>query len=202
MAQSVAINTVAFEPQVAAGCAATSVKANALVVGNTFAHECFGQGDGGLREVSAGTPVELLGVAAFQPPADQAAKTGGRPLLQGANLGRPGGMAAGQRRQRRPGHISAGVGRLRGMRQARMGAGAAHPRCPDAGAGRGLTCAELHAQLRRVLGWIVVQLLQGLHDGEGLRQQLHQPQLYMSQGTGVRLQWVIQLCWFYRPMCY
>lgn len=50
---------MAFEPQVAAGCAATSVKANALVIGNTFAHECFGDGDGGLRQVSAGTPVKL-----------------------------------------------------------------------------------------------------------------------------------------------
>ncbi|MFN8463976.1 MAG: SH3 domain-containing protein [Caldilineaceae bacterium] len=76
------VNTVAFEPQVAAGCAATSVKTNALVVGNTFAHECFGEGDGGLRQVSAGTPVELLGVAAFQPPADQAAKLGAGPFFK------------------------------------------------------------------------------------------------------------------------
>lgn len=81
VAQSV-VNAVAFEPPVAAGCAATSVKANAVVVGSTFAHECFGEGDGGLREVSAGTPVELLGVGAFQPPADQAAKMGTGPFFK------------------------------------------------------------------------------------------------------------------------
>ena len=38
----------AVDTHYAAGCAATSVKANATVIGNTFAHECFGDGDGGL----------------------------------------------------------------------------------------------------------------------------------------------------------
>jgi uncharacterized protein YraI len=74
---SAVVNAAAAAPQLAAGCAGAGVVPNATVAGNTFAHECFGNGDGGLRQVSAGTPVEVLGVGAFQPPGDQVDRLGG-----------------------------------------------------------------------------------------------------------------------------
>ena len=80
------------------------------------------------------------------------------------------------------------------MRQAGVGTGTTRPRCPDAGASHSLACAELYTELWRVVRWVFVQLLQGLYDGEGVRQQLHQPQLYVSQGAWMRLQWLISHC--------
>ena len=83
---------------------------------------------------------------------------------------------------------------MRGVRQAGVGASTAHPRCSDAGAGHSLACVKLYTELRRIHRRVVVQLLQGVYDGEGLRQQLHQPQLYVSQGSRVCLQWITCIC--------
>jgi hypothetical protein len=55
---------------------------NMAVVRDGWLYECFGQGNNGLREVSAGTPVQLLGVGEFAPSADQQATLGSGPFYK------------------------------------------------------------------------------------------------------------------------
>ena len=51
----------------AGACPVVKLHPNATVRGDTYLHECFGEGDGGLRKVQGGTPVELIGVGPFRP---------------------------------------------------------------------------------------------------------------------------------------
>ncbi len=60
----------------------TPLKPNATAAGNTVIHECFGSGASPLRNVSAGTPVQVLGIGTFQPPAEQAEALGSGPFVK------------------------------------------------------------------------------------------------------------------------
>ncbi len=60
----------------------TPLKPNATAAGNTIIHECFGSGTSPLRNVSAGTPVQVLGIGAFQPPAEQMEALGNGPFVK------------------------------------------------------------------------------------------------------------------------
>ena len=55
---------------------------NAVTARDGWFHECFGQGDKGLRAVGAGTPVQLLGVGDFVSPAEQQAMLGRGPFYK------------------------------------------------------------------------------------------------------------------------
>lgn len=55
---------------------------NAVVGRDGWFYECFGQGDNGLRAVGAGTPVQLLGVGNYVPPAEQQAMLGSGPFYK------------------------------------------------------------------------------------------------------------------------
>jgi uncharacterized protein YraI len=60
----------------------TPLKPNATAAGTTVIHECFGSGASPLRNVSAGTPLQVLGLGAFQPPAEQAEALGSGPFVK------------------------------------------------------------------------------------------------------------------------
>ncbi len=55
---------------------------NAALVNTGNIHECFGTGDDEVREVSANTPVEVLGTGPFWPPEDQQDRLGEGPYLK------------------------------------------------------------------------------------------------------------------------
>jgi hypothetical protein len=58
------------------------MQVNTVTVRETTIHECFGGGANELRQVSAGTPVEVLGMGAFRPPPDQVESLGTGPFLK------------------------------------------------------------------------------------------------------------------------
>lgn len=55
---------------------------NAALVRGSYLHECFGQGDQGLRWADAGTPIRVLGSGSFVPPAEQVDELGSGPFLK------------------------------------------------------------------------------------------------------------------------
>lgn len=65
-----------------AGYANTPMRTNATVSRAIAIHECFGSGSSELRNVAAGTPIEILGVGGFQPPAGQIEVLGAGPYLK------------------------------------------------------------------------------------------------------------------------
>ena len=60
----------------------TPMRTNATLSRSFTVHECFGSGASELRNVAAGTPIEVLGVGAFRPPADQIEALGAGPYLK------------------------------------------------------------------------------------------------------------------------
>lgn len=80
--------TAATEPQVAVATSALPsyvgqpFATNATVARDGWFYECFGQGDNGMRQVTAGTPLQLLGVGDFAPTAEQQALLGSGPFFK------------------------------------------------------------------------------------------------------------------------
>jgi len=57
-------------------------KPNTTTSREGYIHECFGAGDSPLRQVAAGTPVQVLGVGSFSPPPEEVDKLGDGPFLK------------------------------------------------------------------------------------------------------------------------
>jgi len=68
--------------QEVAAYAGTPLRPNTTAIGNATIYECFGSGTTQLRELPAGTPIEVLGAGAFQPPGEMAEAMGQPPFLK------------------------------------------------------------------------------------------------------------------------
>lgn len=55
---------------------------NSALARGSYLHECFGQGDQGLRWADVGTPIQILDVGSFVPPAEQVDELGLGPFLK------------------------------------------------------------------------------------------------------------------------
>ena len=58
------------------------IRSNSVVVQDGYIHECFGSGANGLRFVRANTPVQVVGLGAFKPPAAQKEQLGSGEFLK------------------------------------------------------------------------------------------------------------------------
>lgn len=59
-----------------------SMAANAIVIRDTYIHECFGTGDSELREAKANTPIQVVGNGPFVPPPSQQEQLTGAEFLK------------------------------------------------------------------------------------------------------------------------
>lgn len=79
---AVAASTPVPEVAASAAPAVALVSPNAAVTTGSQLHECFGGGSSPLRDVSAGTPVQVLGTGPFWPPAEEQNALGTGPFLK------------------------------------------------------------------------------------------------------------------------